>query len=142
MQTKTPKEVLREWVAAYNNRDPFALIELYADDAEVDQVAFNAAPLRGREALLASFVDFFTAFPDNYTNPENVFTDGEWTIIEWSGGGTFLGNLGEMPPTGKSFKLRGCGFLRIVNGKIVFQRGYFDKQTWFSQIEAPINSRH
>ena len=136
MDTKTPKQVLHEWVAAYNNRDPFALIELYADDAEVDQVAFNAAPLVGREALLASFVDFFRAFPDNYTNPENIFEDGEWAIIEWSGGGTFLGNLGEMPPTGKSFKLRGCGFLRIIDGKIRFQRGYFDKQTWFGQIES------
>ena len=136
MDTKTPRQVLHEWVAAYNNRDPFALIELYADDAEVDQVAFNAPPLYGRAALLASFVDFFTAFPDNYTNPENIFEDGEWAIIEWSGGGTFLGNLGETPPTGKNFKLRGCGFLRIVNGKINFQRGYFDKQTWFGQIES------
>lgn len=136
MPAKTPKQILHEWVAAYNNRDPFALIELYADDAEVDQVAFNAAPLRGRQALLASFVDFFRVFQDNYTHPENIFESGDWAIIEWSGGGTFTGSLGDMQGTGKSFKLRGCGFFRVADGKIRFQRGYFDQQTWFSQIEA------
>ena len=138
MQTKTPKQVSQEWVAAYNNRDSFALIELYADDAEVEQVAFNAPPLIGRAALLTSFVEFFRAFPDNYTDPENIFVDGEWAMIEWSGGGTFTGNMGETPPTGKSFKLRGCGFFHIVAGKIRFQRGYFDKYTWFDQIGVPI----
>lgn len=124
------------WVDAYNQRDPFALVGLYHDDAENTQVAFGDEPLRGRDALLESFVDFFNAFPDNYTNPENIFVDGDWAIVEWSGGGTFTGAFGEMQPTGKSFKLRGCGFFHIVAGKISFQRGYFDKQTWFSQIEA------
>lgn len=133
MNIKSPKEVLRDWAAAYNERDPYALAALYHKDAENVQVAFDA-PVRGREALLESFISFFRAFPDNFTHIENLFEDGEWAIIEWSGGGTFLGELGSIPPTGKSFTLRGCGFFHIVDGKIRFQRGYFDKLTWFSQI--------
>lgn len=135
---KSPKEVLRDWAAAYNARDPYALIALYHDDAENLQVAFGEVPLRGREALLESFVSFFRAFPDNYTNVENLFEDGEWAIVEWSGGGTFTGDLGGTPPTGKSFKLRGCGFFHVVAGRIKFQRGYFDRHTWFSQIGLPV----
>ena len=42
---------------------------------------------------------------------ENIFQDGEWAILEWK------------DPLG----LRGCGFFHIVDGKIVFQRGYWDK---------------
>lgn len=133
MNTKSPKEVLLEWVAAYNARDPYALVALYHDDAENIQVALND-PLRGHDALLKSFIAFFRAFPDNYTHIENLFEDGEWAIIEWSGGGTFTAELDGNQPTGKSFTLRGCGFLRVVDGKILFQRGYFDKHTWFSQI--------
>lgn len=125
------------WFDAYNQRDAHALAELYADDAENIQVAFNE-PLKGRAALLESFKTFFTAFPDNYTNPENIFVDGEWAIVEWSGGATFAGALGDIAPTGKSFKLHGCGFFHIQNGEIKFQRGYFDKYTWFSQIGVPI----
>ncbi|MEP0838623.1 ester cyclase [Coleofasciculus sp. FACHB-64] len=135
---KSPKEVLHDWVAAYNARDPYALIELYHDDAINHQVAFGA-PLQGREVLLESFIAFFNAFPDNYTHPENIFEDGEWVIIEWSGGGTFLGELGGNPPTGKSFTLRGCGFFQVIDGKIRFQRGYIDKYTWFTQIGLPVS---
>lgn len=29
--------------------------------------------------------------------------------------------------TGKAFTLRGCGFFHIVDGQIIFQRGYWDK---------------
>ena len=135
---KTPKEVALAWLDAWNKHDAAVLVELYAEDAENIQVAFGES-LRGREALLENFNIFFKAFPDSYTNPENVFVDGEWAIIEWNGGGTFTGALGDIQPNGKSFNLRGCGFLHIIKGKIRFQRGYFDRYTWFSQLGLPMN---
>jgi steroid delta-isomerase-like uncharacterized protein len=138
MGMKSPKAVVHEWVDAYNARDPHALIALYHEDAENHQVAFGA-PLQGREALLQSFAAFFDAFPDNYTHPLNILEDGEWATIEWSGGGTFLGHLGGHAPNGKSFTLQGCGFFHVVEGKIKFQRGYIDRQTWFSQLEIPLD---
>lgn len=137
MKVKSPKEVLQDWVAAYNQCDPYALIELYHEDAENHQVAFGE-PLQGREALLESFITFFQAFPDNYTHIENLFEDGEWGIIEWKGGGTFLGKFGGNFPTNRSYTLRGCGFFHIIDGKIRFQRGYIDKHDWFAQIGLPI----
>ncbi|MBC8135082.1 MAG: nuclear transport factor 2 family protein, partial [Fibrella sp.] len=105
----TPDEVTTAWLDAYNARDPHALIALYHDDAEVFQVAAGP-PLRGREALLENFAAFFAAFPDNYTNPVNVIHTDAWSIVEWQGGGTFLGKLGEWEPTGRHFEIRGCGF--------------------------------
>lgn len=130
---KSPKEVVHDWLSAYNTRDPHALADLYHDDAENHQVAFGS-PLYGREALLESFIGFFQAFPDNYTHPLNILEDGEWATVEWEGGGTFLGPLGEHAPNGKSFTLQGCGFFHVVDGKIRFQRGYIDRHTWFSQL--------
>jgi hypothetical protein len=70
--------------------------------------------------------------PDTFTKIENLFEDDEWAILEWSGGGNFK-------PTGKSFALSGCGFFHVVNGKIKFQRGYWDKHTWFSQVGLPLD---
>ncbi|XGV94616.1 MAG: ester cyclase [Leptolyngbya sp. BL-A-14] len=135
---KTPEQVLQSWLAAYNNRDAYALIELYHDDAINHQVALGE-PLKGREALLKSFVAFFNAFPDNYTHAENLFVDGEWAMVEWNGGGTFLGELDGNQPTGRRYTLRGCGFFHVADGKIRFQRGYIDKHTWFSQIGLPLS---
>ena len=55
---------------------------------------------------------------------ENIFEDGQWAILEWK------------DPLG----LRGCGFFHVVNGKILFQRGYWDKLSFLKQHNLPIES--
>lgn len=127
---QSPRQILSEWVRLINVHDPDALAELYDEKATNLQVAIGS-PLLGREAIREDFRTFFSNIPDTYTKVENLFEDGEWAILEWSGGGTFK-------PTGKIFTLRGCGFFRVKGGKIVFQRGYWDKYTWFGQIGLPI----
>lgn len=133
----TPREVLTKWVAGFNARDAKAVTALYHEDAVNHQVS-GGEPVKGRAAIEASHVDFFKAFPDSYTKIECLVVEGEWAALEWSGGGTFTGGFPGVPPTGKAFTLRGCGFFRVVDGKIKFQRGYWDKQTWFSQIGLPV----
>lgn len=125
-----PKDVISEWVRLMNTHEPEALAELYAENASNLQVAIGT-PLLGRQAILDDFRTFFANIPDTFTKVENLFEDGDWAILEWSGDGTFK-------PTGKSFSLRGCGFFRVEQGKIVFQRGYWDKYTWFSQVGLPL----
>jgi len=135
---KTPKEVLQLWVNALNAHDAHGAAALYHDDATNIQVAADS-PVKGRQAIFEDFTNFFHAFPDSYTNIENLFEDGEWAIVEWTGGGTFLGEFAGMPPSSKKFTLRGCGFFHITEGKILFQRGYWDKATWFGQIGIQVN---
>lgn len=127
---RTPKQLLQEWVGFMNTRDAGGLGALYHEDAENLQVALGN-PLRGRKAIQADFEAFFRNIPDTYTRIENLFEEGEWAILEWSGGGTFQ-------PTGKTFTLRGCGFFHVREGLIHFQRGYWDKATWFGQVGLPI----
>ena len=130
MGSQSPKEVLSKWVEAMNLHDVEAATSVYHDDATNLQVAIGK-PLVGKESIRKDFTDFFNNIPDTFTKIENLFEDGEWAIIEWSGGGTFK-------PTGKKFTLRGCGFFHVVDGKIKFQRGYWDKHTWFSQVDLPV----
>ena len=84
-------------------------------------------PTIGRQAILYDLLCFFHAFPDNFTHVENLFEDGEWAMLEWFGGGTWRGEFGGMAPNGRSYTLRGCGFFHVPDGRIRFQRGYFDK---------------
>ena len=134
---KTPREVIQDWVAAFNQRNAHAAVQLYHEDATNFQVALGD-PTVGREAILDDLLSFFHAFPDNFTDVENLFEEGEWAILEWFGGGTWRGEFAGMSPNGRSFKLRGCGFFYITDGRIRFQRGYFDKATWFGQLGIPI----
>jgi steroid delta-isomerase-like uncharacterized protein len=134
----TPKEVLLKWAAAFNSRDAAGAASLYHEHATNLQVAIGT-PVQGRQAIHDDLVSFFTVFPDSYTHVEQILEDGEWAMIEWSGGGTFKGAFAGHAPTGKSFTLRGCGFFQVIAGKIHLQRGYWDKATWFGQIGLPVD---
>lgn len=129
----SPKKVVLDWIAAYNARNALVLADLYHEDAESFQVSMGR-PVKGRAALLEGFIAFFEAFPDSYTHAERIYQDGDWVVVEWRGGGTFVGDLGPHRPTRRAYEVRGCGFFHVQSGKIQHQRGYFDKHTWLSQI--------
>ena len=133
----SPREVVLAWVEAFNARDAHAAAALYHEDAVNIQVAAEG-PLAGRAAILQEFLGFFHAFPDTWTRALHVFEDGEWAILEWAGGGTWRGPFAGHPPNGRAFTLQGCGFFHVTGGRIKFQRGYWDKATWFAQLGLPV----
>lgn len=124
----TPKELVRAFHRAFVSRDVDALIALYADDAVNHQVAEE--PLRGKGAIRRGFEEFFRAFPNETTEVLNLFEDGEWGIWEWRGGSA------DAPPG--SPVVHGCGFFHVQGGKIVFQRGYWDKLTFLCAHGLPV----
>lgn len=119
--TLSPKTLVTAWVEAFNRKDADALAALYAEDAVNHQVA--EAPVAGREAIRRMFAAGFAA-AEMVCLVENLFEDGEWAILEWR------------DPLG----LRGCGFFHVVAGRIVFQRGYWDKLSFLRQHGLPLPS--
>ena len=117
-----PRELVRAWVEAFNRADADALAGFYTEDAVNHQVA--EAPVRGRAAIREMFASGF-ASADMVCIVENLFEEGEWAILEWR------------DPLG----LRGCGFFHVVDGKIVFQRGYWDKLTFLRSQGLPLPER-
>lgn len=114
-----PKEILEKWIDAFNNADINALTDLYADNAINHQVANK--PVIGKQTIRQMFVDEFSK-AEMVCIPENIFQDKEWVILEWK------------DPKG----FRGCGFFQMQNGKIVFQRGYWDKLSFLKSHNLPI----
>ena len=114
-----PRELVERWVAAFNTGDADAMAAFYADDAINHQVVRE--PVVGREAIRAMFAREF-AMAEMVCETESLFEDGEWAILEWK------------DPKG----LRGCGFFHIVDGRIVFQRGYFNELSFLRQQGLPL----
>lgn len=114
-----PKQIVQKWVEAFNNADVHALYELYHPKAVNHQVANT--PVEGSEAIKAMFEQEFSQ-AEMVCIIENLFEDGEWAILEWK------------DPLG----LRGCGFFHVQEGKIVFQRGYWDKLSFLKLHNLPI----
>jgi hypothetical protein len=114
-----PRELVRAWVETFNRADAEGLADFYAEEATNHQVA--EVPVVGREAIREMFAREF-ARARMVCLVENIFEDGEWGILEWR------------DPLG----LRGCGFFRIVDGKIALQRGYWDKLSFLRMHGLPI----
>jgi limonene-1,2-epoxide hydrolase len=114
-----PREVIQAWVEAFNRGNADEMAAFYRDDAINHQVALE--PVTGREAIRAAFAREF-AEAEMVCIVENIFEDGEWAILEWR------------DPLG----LRGCGFFRVEDGKIAFQRGYWDRLSFLKLHNLPI----
>ena len=115
----TPKEILQQWIDAFNKKDAEALGALYHTNAVNHQVANE--PVNGSDNIRAMFEAEF-AQAEMVCMPENIFEDGDWAIMEWK----------------DPFGLRGCGFFQVQNDKIIFQRGYWDKLSFLKMHNLPI----
>ncbi len=115
----SPKELIEKWVDAFNNGDAERIAEFYHDDAINHQVTND--PVVGKNAIRDMFASEFSQ-AEMHCIIENIFEDNGWGILEWK------------DPLG----LRGCGFFQIVDDKIKFQRGYWDKLSFLRMHKLPI----
>jgi ketosteroid isomerase-like protein len=115
----SPREVVEEWVRRFNRGDATAIVELYHEDAVNHQV--TQQPVEGRAAIREMFERDFAA-AEMTCIPEVIHEAGDVAILEWR------------DPLG----LRGCGFFTVRDGRIVFQRGYWDKLSFLKLHGLPI----
>ena len=115
----TPKEVVERWVELFNAADADGLAALYLDDGVNHQVA--ESPVDGRDAIREMFAREFSA-AEMTCIPEVIHEAGDVAILEWR------------DPLG----LRGCGFFTVRDGRIAFQRGYWDKLSFLRLHGLPI----
>ncbi len=114
-----PSELILQWVRLFNAGNARDIAELYSEDAVNHQVTDD--PVVGKSAIEAMFAREFGQ-AEMVCQIENLFEDGDWAILEWK------------DPLG----LRGCGFFKVQDDKIVFQRGYWDKLTFLREHGLPI----
>jgi ketosteroid isomerase-like protein len=115
----TPRQVVEEWVRRFNAADAPGLAALYHEDAVNHQVVQE--PIKGRPAIRAMFEREFAA-AEMTCIVEAIHEAGEVAALEWR------------DPLG----LRGCGFFTVREGRIVFQRGYWDKLSFLRMHGLPI----
>jgi limonene-1,2-epoxide hydrolase len=116
----TPRQVVEEWVRRFNAADVTGLAALYHEDAVNHQVVQD--PVRGRDAIRAMFEREF-ARAEMTCIVEAIHEAGDVAALEWR------------DPLG----LRGCGFFTVREGRIAFQRGYWDRLSFLKMHGLPID---
>ncbi len=114
-----PRDLVRNWVEAFNRADADALADMYHPDAVNHQVALS--PVEGREAIRTMFAREFAA-AKMVCIVESIYQDGDVAMLEWR------------DPLG----LRGCGFFTVREGRIAFQRGYWDRLSFLKLQGLPL----
>lgn len=113
------RQTVQRWVDRFNDGDAAGIAALYADDAVNHQIPLE--PVVGRPAIEKFHRQTFSGGPLT-CEPINLVADGEWVALEW------------IDPDG----FRGCGFFRVRDGLIVYQRGYWDSAQ-FNEIHPGVH---
>lgn len=123
---------------AEKRRDFDAILETFTDDCYLETVPLGLRS-SGRDATLASYTAFFTAFPD--LEPEDVGAAyGDDVMIVWgslngTSGGEWLG----VPPSGRSFSVPFTNVTTFKDGRMAGESIYFDAATLCEQAGLPLD---
>ena len=115
----SPKQVLQQWLQAFNEADVEKLAKLYSETAVNHQVVNE--PVEGRAAIRKMFETEF-ASAEMVCIPQNIFEVGEWAILVL------------IDP----FGMRGCGFFQVHNDQIIFHRGDWDRISFHKLHNIPL----
>ncbi len=88
----------------------------------------------GEEAVRNYFKQSRTAFPDQRNELISMRHADDAVITEFWLLGTFSGPLGNLQPTGKTFRCQMTAFFIFEGEKIVCERVYFDQGTILRQV--------
>ena len=110
--------------AAWQRHDFAALAADHTEDGEVE------SPLRGKiqgyDAILNSYADFFTSFPDAQYLTENMLIDRNKVVQFTKMTGTQKGNFCGLPPSGRRFQIRCVSLFSFADDRIAHELRIYD----------------
>lgn len=96
---------------------------------------------KGPEGFKQFVTNYRTAFPDIHFSIDGMVAAGDWVAVRYTSTGTFTGQIGNIAPTGKQFKMSSAIFYRFEGGKQVEVWGYQDSLSFYQQLGIPIPSQ-
>jgi steroid delta-isomerase-like uncharacterized protein len=130
----SPEGTVRSFYDALNARDYARAAGPIAESCEWISIPAGTR-VRGPAAVVAGLKEFTTSFPDWHVEVENVIAKETFVTIEWRTSGTFEQAFRGREPNGRKFARRGCAVAEVERGRIVRYRDYYDRASFFSQLD-------
>ena len=123
MSAEQNKAIARRYYDEIMNGGNLATIdELMAPDF-VFTLATHPEPYHGPQGFKELVTMLRSAFPDLHLTVEHLIAEGDHVVGHWTGAGTHTGAplvtvMGDIPPSGRAFRIDGMSWLKIVDGRI------------------------
>ncbi|WP_342346228.1 ester cyclase [Burkholderia perseverans] len=136
------KAIVGRWFSEFWGKDPnLAVIDEIAAPDMLLHYSLHE-PRRGRAQIRAFMTDFRAAFPDlNFWGTADLIAEGDYVVGQWEGGGTHTGPahddflIGGLPAaTGRRMHFTGTTVLKVIDGRIVEERGLDDGVAALTQL--------
>ena len=130
------EKIVHELSAMWNSKDVDRIETLFASDAVHEDIT-SGVKLHGVSAIRDLFSDTGQAIPDVRVEVKSVISQVESVAWEWTMTATHTGDFPNLPATGRPFSIDGVSIIRLVGGKILSQRDYYDQASFLRQVGGP-----
>jgi steroid delta-isomerase-like uncharacterized protein len=129
------KKMIKDYVAAWNSHDTEKIASFFTEDGVHEDVAIGSV-FHGRNELKAGLAPLFNACPNFKLEIKSLFNTADSVAQEWLMTGTQTGALDGLgiPPTGKSFSIRGASITKLHGSKISQNTDYWNLTTMLQQL--------
>jgi steroid delta-isomerase-like uncharacterized protein len=122
------------YLAAWNSHRGTEVAEFMTDDVDFEDVTMGEH-LSGKQAVAEFAQAFDETFSSDYVfTLVNAFSTDAEIGAEWTVSGTHDRSGAELPATGKPFTIRGATIARLRDGKIAYNRDYWDMAGFLGQV--------
>jgi steroid delta-isomerase-like uncharacterized protein len=133
MSTDENKAIVRRFAQVWNRGGTEVIDELAAPDLVVSYPLLPEE-IHGPEAFKEVLAGIYNAFPDLGCRVDEMIAEGDKVAARWTIWGTHQGDLPGLPATGKRAEWTGITIYRIVDGKVVEERGEEDALSMLQQL--------
>lgn len=136
--TQEARQVVHALYAAWAEHDLERIDAIFTDEAVYEDVA-GGAVRRGKVEIKQLLSAAFAFAPDLRVTLTSLAVSGDTATTEWEiegtqTGPTGVGSIGELPATGRTFRLRGASILHLQDGRIGRVTDYYDMATFWRQL--------
>jgi ketosteroid isomerase-like protein len=117
MAGRFAEDFMRRLRAAEASRDAGPLVEVFADDAELSNLA-RQEPARGRAGAEEFWRDYLSAFKTIRSEFTHTIEGDGGTLLEWESSGEL--------PNGSPIRYRGVSVLEVAGDRVKRFRTYYD----------------
>ena len=114
----SPAQIAIGLMDAWNEHDVDYVMSFYAPEYVGVDVG-QATPEHGLDGKRRAVEHYLYAFPDLHFMPEDPVGQDNTVVVNWIARGTHLGPFMNIPPSGRTIKVRGVSTLKLRHGKIV-----------------------